>query len=543
MAVIKLSRKALCLDWDKRSLRIVVARVGPNRTVLEDAHSHRLPNAVDPDEPEAMGGFIRAMLRRHKLHHRTVVVDVPRERAVINRLALPPTPLNEVAAAVRFQAMKELPFPLDSAAVDFVIMNRDEAGQATEVLLAAVTVETLDRVRLTCEAAGLTPARIGLRPYANLISVHKMRGGAPRRVLFLDVGPSATEIDVVFGDALLFARSANVNVPLPPGDPGTYDDSRVAAIAELSDLESSDEAIEAAVNELLVETTRTLQAYRATDTEATVDELVVAGGTGVETQLADRLQQRLGLPVTLYDPTSALGVDPAESPKLRSFSAALGLAWGLGREGALALDFLNPKRPVSSRETLQRRARIGVLAALMVVIAVGGLVGRQFHALTAQRDRLRDSNKQLQKEVAEKKKILNRIDLASDWAVEAVWPDELLNVVQAAGTLGNQPNEKMVVQEIQLDTISRTPGITLRNLYTVDWQVPTKYVEALNALEVEGERLYDASQGAYTPVPDAARFNGKADVRVLLRKLLEFREGAAKRAKERKDRLNTLGRL
>ena len=136
--VINRSRKVLCLDWDKRSLRIVAARVGKGRTVLEDAHSHRLPNTVDADDPEAMGDFIRSMLRRHRLHHKSVVVDVPRERAVINRLRLPPTPTAEVAAAVRFQAMKELPFPLDTAAVDNVIIGRDESGLATEVLLAAV---------------------------------------------------------------------------------------------------------------------------------------------------------------------------------------------------------------------------------------------------------------------------------------------------------------------------------------------------------------------------------------------------------------------
>ena len=117
----------------------------------------------DADEPEALGEFIRAMLRRHRLHHKTAVVDVPRERAVINQLTLPPTPVVEVAAAVRFQAMKELPFPLDTAAMDYVIVARDAAGLATEVLLAAVTVETLDRIRRTCEAAGLTPERIGLR--------------------------------------------------------------------------------------------------------------------------------------------------------------------------------------------------------------------------------------------------------------------------------------------------------------------------------------------------------------------------------------------
>jgi type IV pilus assembly protein PilM len=344
-----MNRKVLCLDWDKRTLRIVVARIAKDRPILEDAHSHRMPEEVDADDPQAMGEFIRSMLRRHRLHYRSVVVDVPRERVVINRLILAPTPLHEVAAAVRFQAMKELPFPLDSAAIDYVVMQRNEAGLATTVLLAAVTTETLERVRQTCSAAGLSPARIGLRPYANLISVQRAMEASGRCALFVDVGPGATEIDVISGDLLAFARSANVNVPLATIDAALREDSRVISIDDVRGLVGSDEAVATAVTELLVEATRTLQAYRASDPDANVDEVIVAGGTGIEAALAERLRERLALPVRLFDPTQSLGLELTEGPKLRSFAAALGLAWGLCREGSLAIDFLNPKQPVSAR--------------------------------------------------------------------------------------------------------------------------------------------------------------------------------------------------
>jgi hypothetical protein len=317
----------------------------------------------------------------------------------------------------------------------------------------------------------------------------------------------------------------------------------VISLAEISDLDGSDAAIGAAVNEVLVETTRTLQAYRATETDARIDEIVVAGGTGIETQLANRLHQRLELPVTLFDPTEALGVDASDAPKLRSFSAALGLAWGLSREGSLALDFLNPKRPVSTREIVQRRARIGVLAATLVLVAVVGVLGKQYYGLRAQLNDLKKRNKDLQSQVQGKTEVLNRIDEAREWAMEAVWPDELLNVVKVAAEGGTPPGEKLVVQEIVLDTVSRTPGITLRNLFASDYQVPTDFVKSLIGREAEdGERLYDAAQRTTSAVPAATKFNCKTDIAIQLLKLQEFRDHAAKRAKERKDRLRDLGR-
>ena len=102
--MIRLPRNILCVDWDKRSLRMVVARIGGGPMQLEDAHSHRVPNTVDADDPQAMGGFIAQMQRRHRWHHRRVIVDVPRDKVVLNRMTLPPTPVSELAAAVRFQA-------------------------------------------------------------------------------------------------------------------------------------------------------------------------------------------------------------------------------------------------------------------------------------------------------------------------------------------------------------------------------------------------------------------------------------------------------
>jgi type IV pilus assembly protein PilM len=533
--VIKLKRKVLCLDWDSRAVRIVVARVGKGRVELEDAHSHRLPEDVNAEDPHALGDFIQGLLRRHRLRHKWVVVDVPRERTVINRLSLPPTPTNEVAAAVRFQAMKELPFPLDTAALDYVVMERDEKGQAIEVLMAAVTIETLDRVRQTCQAAGLSPARIGLRPYANLVSVQHMGRKLERCVLFVDVGPGATEIDVFSGEALTFARSANVNVPVPGG--ATPDDSRVISMADIRELATSDQAVVAAVDELLVETTRTLQAFRATEPEAAIDEVVVAGGTGIEEPLAEALQERLGFPCSMYDPTGPLEVSDDEAPKLRSFSAALGLAWGLSHEGLLSLDFLNPKRPVPRSEIIRKRVRVLMLAASVVLIAsIGGLY-RHYQGFASKLAAIDAANATLWEKVKEKQEVQNRIDRVEEWAREAVWPDELLKITRLAQLPDVEPGEEMVIQELTLDILSRTPGITLRNVFASEWQVPAEFVRRLNALgdaELPVDSAYEAVQATWNQLTDAKKYHGKTDVRVLLKDLFDFREKAPDREKDRR---------
>lgn len=526
--MIKLARKVLCLDWDKRALRIVVARVGPGEMQLEDAHAHRVPNSVDPEDPQAMGALIGQSLQRHRIRQKRVIVDVPRDRAVINRLTVPPTPRNELASAVRFQAMRELPFPIDEAQIDYVITATNEENLTTEVLLAAVRLETLDRLRETCRAAGLTPARIGLRPYANMVSVGRLPAMLDRRVLFVDVGPTVTEIDVTCGDTLAFSRAANVNVPFQGGELDT-DDSRVSSKAELAGLELADSVASGAVDDLVVEITRTLQAYRATESAATIDQIVIAGGTGIERALVEAVDDRFGLPAMLFDPTVALGVDEEEAPKLRAFSSTLGLAWGLGKEGLLELDFVNPKKPVPPQQTLKRRLRIGGIAAGVVLLgAVSYVVAdrvRDHHELTA----LQDQTQKLVEQVLEDVDLQIKCKEVEEWDTEAnaaVWLDHLLRLTREA----IDPGKKMLVSRVDFKVKAKRTHIKL-DLLCSDMEIGTEFVKKLNNLRTEdGELIYKAEQGRWQQVKTIdPKFKGKVDVSIELfelsgRKTLKQRE-------------------
>jgi len=523
----------LCLDWDKRSLRLVVARVGGGAMALEDAHSHRLPSSVDVNSPQALGEFIAQTTRRHHWHYSTAIVDVPRDKAVINQLTLAPTPEDELAGAVRFQALKELPFPLDEAVIDYVVLERDERNLVTEVLLAAVRNETLDRIRETCEAAGLKPARIGLRPYANLVAVTHLPHMAERRVLFVEVGPAMTEIDVFRGGTLVFSRAANVNVPLG----GAADeDAEVSALAERPDLPAQDEAADAAVRELVLEVVRTMQAYRASEPNAVVDHVVIAGNVGVEAELQRELQRRFDLPTTQFDPSEVLSVETGEAAKLRSFSAALGLAWGLSREGLLALDFLNPKQPVQPGLVWKRRARIAGIAAALVVTLATAAGATWYHGERKKITALQGDIAELTEKIKAERQIANTLaEVTEEWDVEGVWLDHLLRITQCV----EQPGEEILVRQMKFDQSSGT--IALKLLYS-DTEAATRFATRLREVSRDDEPLYRVTQHTSRPLRSAGGgaeggFNYTVDLTVTVLELEQHRAGADAREKQRRERL------
>lgn len=533
--MLKLARDVICLDWDKRALRMVRARVAGGVIKLEDAHSHRLPNNVDSDDPQGMGQFIRQMIDRHHWRHRRVVVDVPRERAVINRLSIPPVPDTELSAAIRFQAMKELPFPIDQAVIDYLVTRRDKAKLATEVLLAAVLKDTLQRLQETIAAAGLGIDRVGLRPYANVVSVRKLHGATESGLLLLDVGPSQTEIDIISGESLAFARSVNATAPLLRGE-GGVEDSRILSLSDLTDLQGADDAIEAAVSELLVEATRTVQAYKAIDPEAALERIVVAGATGLEPQLVAGLAKRFNLPCDLYDPTARLRVDPSRASELRSFSAVLGLAWGVGPEGLLELDFLNPKRPVPAGAALKRRLRIAGVAAGVAVLATIVSVAKVYADLARDVAAKKETvNKLVEERRTQVQRLIRIEEVETDWATEAIWPDHLWALSETLMDPEIRPDKNMYVEQVTFDAGSAT--IALRGLHATDWSVALNYEKELNELG-EGTREYRAALGPWKEITGAInKFKGKADLNIELLKLKRHMDETGKRERDRKDRL------
>ncbi len=531
--MIGFPRKLLCLDWDKRSLRFVVARVGSGSFQLEDAHWPPIPSSVDVEDPQSLGAFIAHALTTKRVHCRRAVIDVPRDRAVINRLSLPPTPPEELPSAVRFQALKELPFPVDESAIDYLVLESDGEGRATEVLLAAVRNETIEKLKATCAAAGLELARVGLRPCANLVSISAMPGRSERRVMLVEVGPNMTEIDVFRAGVLAFSRSASVSVPFLAGDL-VSDDSRVSARSEWSERERTEDFEAAAVNELLVEVTRTLQAYRATEPNSAVDEVVIAGGTGVEPALMQAIGRRFSLPTALFDPTPILGTTAGDAAKLRPLSAVIGLGLGIGRDGRLPIDFLHPKKPVPRGRSVRRRLQLGgAVAAAVVVAGVGWAanevirLNRQIASLDALVDPRDGTLTQQVRSMTELEIRTKEVDLWADEARDAVWLDHLLTLTQRA----IEPGKQMLVENIDF---RRATGTIRLRISAGGNQVASEFVRQLNEIQLDGRPIYRAALGTWQDGGAVdPRFKGRVDVTVELLELEEHNDPARIKQRER----------
>jgi len=499
----------LTVDWDNRMLRVVHAALSKRGPKIERILSAAIPPQVDPSNPIQMGEHLRRVLDQEGITTKHAVVDIPREQAILNTLRLPTGVPDALPGMVEIQIAKQLPFAVADAVIDFAVGGKtSEEGSSSEVLVAAVRHEILQQYEATFTAAGLKLDRIGLRPHANKVAVCRMLQAGisgPGRVLFIDVRPTLTEIDVIRDSFLVFSRAASVLIPSAASEPQTLGVVRDGAAVswpsiELTTASGEVEAPTASgvLQSLLVEVTRSIEAYRANDPGAVMEQAIIGGDLGVEEALSDVISRRLNIPTEIYNPSSSFGWEPDEGAEAAAFSAALGLVLGFDDAELERFDFLHPKRTVS--QTTKRLRKAPLAAAVVLLFAAAGGVG--FASITRpDRERLASVERriaELKQNARDQEKFVKTMaQVRSFDAEQRVWVDVLMDIVT------NLPsNEDLVLTHLSMD---HKDGRVVLKTKSKNRDIPMEAIRRLQAFRRDGCELprFRVVMGAQTEKGDA----------------------------------------
>jgi len=451
-------KKIVAVDWDTRTLRIVHALLGKRGVKIDRLLSAPIPPDLDLANPEQLGRHIRRMLDQEGIHTKHATVDIPRDQAILKTLSLPALHPDELAGMVGIQIAKELPFPASEAVIDFAVPPVAASSPTSDVLVAAVRREVVQQYETTFEVAGLKLDRVGLRPYANTVAVCELlKHALPERVMFIDVRPSLTEIDVIHNGSLTFSRAASVMVPADARSHGERPRFSIVREGGPSDAHMPIDldavaphtisGTEAMIQSLVVEVTRSIEAYRASDAGATIDHAVIAGDLGVEETLAEAIQKRLGITTELYNPAASFGWEPDEGAGASAFASTLGLVVGHSYDRALHFDFLHPKKRVSQTQERLKKAPL-VAAVAVLFVAAGGIAFAKFTAPNRKiLATIESSIQELEGKHSDNKKFLEVMERIREFDAEQhVWVDVLYDVFNVLPT-----NEELVINHLEMN--------------------------------------------------------------------------------------------
>lgn len=491
-------RTVLSIDWDAWRLRIVQVRSTRAGESVLRVFSAPMPAELSSlDQAEPIGKFIRRVLDQEGIRTRRAMVDVPRHQVILNAIQLPDGPVDEMVSMVRFQVAKDLPFAQDQAVLDFVKMAPREGEATVDVLVAAIRDDMLAFYQQVCESAGLKLVRVGLRPYATSIGVLRANPATNTgRALVLDIGPKMTEIDLVRDGHLVFSRSAEVPIERAAdrvGDEGS---------ATGDGAEPPAPKPRRSVEDLLVQVTRTVAGFRATDPGAELDRIVIAGNTGIEDEFSAAVQQRMRVPTTIYDPSSMLPKSVRSGHgDLREFASALGLAVSQSMPAEAFFDFLHPKKEVTVQ---QKRMRKVPLVAAIVVLAIVAVAVGYTRIVTPKKQKIASLEREIDA-LEDHKKLVDELDDRfaeyEEWQDESVvWADELARLVEVF------PDTKDVYTS-QIRATGKNEMRVATNARESDGS--NKLAENLAKVEVEGSAHYVVRPGKTTRTNDKYAFKSE----------------------------------
>jgi type IV pilus assembly protein PilM len=291
---------------------------------------------------EGLAEALRVLYRENKGLGKRVRIGVANAKIVVRVLELPPiSNRKELETAVRFQAQDQIPMPLDSAVLDFQLLDvvDNGSGPRQRVLLVAARRDMVELVLAAARAAGLRPEGIDLAAFGMIRALQQP--GPDEPVMYLSVG-GLTNLAVAVGPRCLFTRvvgggSEALAVELAERRALTLEHARswlehVGLTAPVQAI-SGDEKIvgdarlvlQDGVRRIAVEARNSLDFHASQDAQPHVGRVVLTGSALAIPGFAEALSGELGLPV---EAGSLDGAPAGIEPGRLSVAAGLAIAEG-----------------------------------------------------------------------------------------------------------------------------------------------------------------------------------------------------------------------
>ena len=334
----------------------------------------------DLDVDEAIRGNLGKLLSRHDLSRSTISVSVPGHMAFARFAKLPPVELKRIPDIVKFEAVQQVPFPIDQVEWDYQVFQQ-EGSPDVGVGIFAITKERVARLLSNYQAVGLAVHGLTLSPLAvyNALAYDMDLSDDSAGVVFMDIGTSNTDMIIVEGGRIWLRT-------LPIGG-NNFTEALIRAFklsfpkAEKLKREAGTskyarqvfQAMRPVFADLVQEIQRSLGYYQSLNREASLTKLIGVGSTFRLPGLQKFLKQQLQIEVVRPDGFSRISSQPKQAADFSDHAMNLATAYGLALQGLgaerVSANIL-PKQMVKQRMWRAKQPILAAAAVLMVLATI-----------------------------------------------------------------------------------------------------------------------------------------------------------------------------
>jgi len=355
----------LGVDFGTESIKAVELELRNGRPFLTNYGEATLllPHDSTRSFREDITARLHALLTKMHPETKEACISMPSFLGLISLIDFPEMTESELEEAVRFEARKYIPSPLEEVSLSWEALKAKEPvenekgkdpsdapgkevhpaeagkerGQRTEVVLVAALNKDVQQYETYVSAVGYDMKLLELETFSIPRAVV---GNDPGTFLVIDIGARAANLILVEDGYVKKSRSIDAggrDITRSLAESLNISPDRADALKRSGKdfLNAKDVAvIFPAIETIVNEAGRMIDSWKLKRPDGKIDNIVLSGGTGRLTGLTRYLSRKLGIPATLSDPWRSISYSPALQPKIESIGASFPAAIGLALYGA-----------------------------------------------------------------------------------------------------------------------------------------------------------------------------------------------------------------
>ena len=361
--------KAIRLERNGDEISVSDFAVIPHKKVLTTPD-------LDQDEMVRLG--LGQFISQKSLEGEHLVMSVPGHTAFARFAKLPPVEPKKVPDIVKFEAVQQIPFPIDEVEWDYQTFTSEDSPEI-EVGIFAITRERVQQRLGLYSELGMTPESMTLSPVAvyNAMTFDHTGTNGKAPIVYIDIGTNAT--DVIVAEA---GRCWIRTFPLG----GTHFTEAIASAFKLSyskaeklKLEASDskyakqimQAMRPVFSDLLQDLQRSIGYYQSLHRESQLTNMVGIGSTFKIPGLRKFLGQQLQIEVARLDEYKRIAVTGREAASFAENAVNMATAYGLALQGVGLAQINANLVPVKALRDQMWHSKTKWFAAAAAIVIVG----------------------------------------------------------------------------------------------------------------------------------------------------------------------------
>ena len=389
------------LDIGSHSIKLVGLKMTSKGPFLTHLGIKEIPSNRDKEDVNTVAETLKSLLSEVGLKSKRVRLAVSGSGVHIKQISIPSLPKAELKEAVRWEIKDHLPYPVETAQIDFHILNEyvEDNIKKLDLMVVACPKPLVERTLSIAEEAGLQPAHLDVGPLAIWNTLLAWDGiKKEETVALIDMGAEKTGIYIFKDGILQFSREvtpagSDITRAIMEGigsveEPGLSERAErikqvVGIPSEAKPEITADESIDISkmsflirpmLERLAAEIGRSLDYFRTQFNVERIDRLLLTGGGANLKNIASYLENELRLPAEHFNPLKEILFDSKkiDGQLIDQMGSMFTIAFGVALSEPKRIELLPAKEPFLSKAQIGKL--IPVLAPLITFFIFLGII-------------------------------------------------------------------------------------------------------------------------------------------------------------------------